>query len=141
MNSACRRPVVWLAFLAALGCGEGKDPHGRQALRGTVTFKGKPLDAGAIEFLPPNPNQGLSARAMIRRGEYRVPREQGLPPGTYRVLITSPAPAENEAPVGPPGLKMPPPGQERIPPEYNRDSRETVRVEAGAPNQFDFTIP
>jgi hypothetical protein len=140
MRSARRKTLVWLALLVALGCGEAKDPHGRLPLSGTVTFQGKPLDAGTIEFLPPNPGQGLSARALIRDGKYRVPREQGVPPGTYRVLITSPAPADGAAPEGPPGVKLPPPGRERIPPEYNRDSRQTAEVKEGGPNTFDFTI-
>jgi hypothetical protein len=34
-----------------------------------------------------------------------------------------------------------PPGQERIPPEYNTRSKVVKEVRAGAPNQFDFAIP
>jgi hypothetical protein len=136
-----RRGLFWLACLsAALGCGEGKDPHGRLPLRGSVTFQGKPLDAGTIEFLPSSPDVSLSARSLIRSGQYRIPREQGLPPGTYRVLISSPTADETAEPVGPPGMKLPPLGRERIPPRYNRDSRETVEVKAPGENTFDFTI-
>jgi len=129
-----------LVLSAAFGCG-GKDPHGRQALSGTVTFQGQPLDQGIIEFLPSDPGSGFRARAMIRDGKYELPREQGLPAGTYRVLITSAEPDENEAPAGPPGLEMPPLGRERIPAEYNRDSRTTIEVQADGNNKFDFTVP
>jgi hypothetical protein len=138
--SSPRRQLVWLACLGALaGCGQGKDPLGRLPLRGSVTFRGQPLDAGTIEFLPTT-GQGLSARTLVRAGQYQVPREQGVPPGTYRVLISSPEADEKAEPVGPPGMKLPPLGRERIPPRYNRDSRETVEVQAGGDNRFDFTI-
>jgi hypothetical protein len=134
--------VVWCAAaVAAAGCGAAQDPHGRQPVSGTVTFQGTPLDAGTIEFLPPDPGKGLSARTLIRAGKYQVPREQGLPPGTYRVLITSPVGDEKAEPVGPPGMKMPPLGSERIPARYNTQSKETVEVRAGEENTFDFTIP
>jgi hypothetical protein len=136
-----RRGLFWLACLCAVaGCGEGKDPHGRLPLRGSVTFQGKPLEAGTIEFLPSTSDQRLSARTLIRSGQYRIPREQGLPPGTYRVLISSPTTDETAEPVGPPGMKLPPLGRDRIPPRYNRDSRETVEVIAGKENVFEFTI-
>jgi hypothetical protein len=138
---SARRQLVWLVCVFVLaGCGEGKDPHGRLPLRGSVTFRGQPLDAGTIEFLPTTPGQSFSARSLIRAGQYKIPREQGLPPGSYRVLISSPVADEKAEPVGPPGMKLPPLGRDRIPPRYNRDSRETVEVQAGGDTRFDFTI-
>jgi hypothetical protein len=140
MLSHFMRTVVLLAIaLATVGCGAAKDPHGRLPLSGTILLQGKPLDAGTIEFLPSDPKRS-GARTIIRAGKYQVPREQGVPPGTYRVLISSPEPSKSAEPVGPPGHKLPPLGQERIPLKYNRDSRETVEVKADAENRFDFTI-
>jgi hypothetical protein len=134
--------MVGLAVLlvVAAGCGGPKDPHGRLPLSGTVTFQEQPLDAGTIEFLPLDPNNRFSARTMIAAGKFQVPREQGLPPGTYRVLITSPTQNESAEPVGPPGFKMPPLATERIPAQYNKDSKKTVEVKADVENSFDFDI-
>jgi hypothetical protein len=135
-----RKTIVRIAFLIAfLGCAD-KDPHGRESLTGTVTFQGRPLGAGTIEFLPPDPRQGLSARGQILNGRFVIPRSLGVPAGTYRVLISSPKPNPAAGTVGPPGMKMPPPGEERIPPAYNRDSRVTVEVRPGEANHFDFAI-
>jgi len=140
MPSTARMVMVLLTFLLAALSGCGKtDPYGRLSLSGTVTFRGQPLDKGVIDFLPPDP-QGNGARAMIQDGKYRIPREQGLPPGTYRVLIASPEANTTDPPAGPPGMKMPPLGKERIPARYNRDSQETVEVRLDADNRFDFTI-
>ncbi len=133
--------ICWLLVLnsAALhGCGETKDPHGRQAVSGTVTFQGKPLDHGRIQFLPPD-NTGLNAGALIRDGKYQIPREQGLVPGTYRVEIN--APEQGAPPPGPPGADVVEPARERIPPEFHRDSQRTIEVKADQANKFDFTIP
>jgi len=134
-----KKIVVVACLLAGVGCAT-KDPHGREALTGSVTFQGRPLDAGVIEFLPSDPNQGVSARALIQDGRFVISRSQGVPPGTYRVLISSPEPNPTEGPAGPPGMKMPPPGRDRIPARYNRESRETVVVRSDAANQFDFII-
>jgi hypothetical protein len=138
-GTACLLAIV----LPALpGCTGSKDPYGRLPLAGTVTFQGQPLAEGIIEFLPSDPNQRLSTRTLVSKGKYQVPREQGVPPGTYRVLISSPDPSSQDTgeQLGPPGMKMPPPAKERIPARYNRQSRVTVDVQDGGANTFDFRI-
>ena len=77
---------------------------------------------------------------MIQVGKFAVPREQGLLPGQYRVVIVSPEENTTDPPVGPPGMKLPPPGIERIPAEYNTKSQVIVEVSATKDNQFDFTL-
>lgn len=135
-----RRNIALVACLfVGVGCAD-QDPHGRESLTGTVTLHGRPLDAGTIEFLPPDPDHGLGARGQVQDGRFAIPRSQDVPPGTYRVLISSPDPDPGAGPVGPPGMPMPPPGRDRIPAKYNRESRVTVVVRAGAANHFDFTI-
>jgi hypothetical protein len=142
MRSTCKTTIVLTALVVAgiAGCGKGADPHGRLPLAGTVTFNGKPLEAGTIEFLPADPKQ-LSARTLVTGGKFQIARQQGLPAGTYRVLICSPQPSQTEVAAGPPGMKMPPPGQERIPPQFNRDSKKTIDVKADGDNTYHFTIP
>ncbi|MCL6508147.1 MAG: hypothetical protein K6T59_14115 [Bryobacteraceae bacterium] len=79
-----------LAMLALLpGC--GSDPSGRQPVRGTVKVNGTPLELGDISFQPLE-GQATASGAPIRAGEYAIPREQGLAPGKYRVVLHAPAP-------------------------------------------------
>jgi hypothetical protein len=140
MGSSTREMIVLLVTVlpvGVLGCGEGKDPHGRQALTGTVTFQGHPLGAGSIKFLPAQ-DKGLSAGALIRDGRYAIPREQGLAPGTYRVLISALEPTP--VPAGAPGSDPAPPAKELIPAEYNLDTRLRIEVKADQENNFAFTI-
>ena len=140
MRSITRRTLLCFAIVLsalAVGCGEGKDPNGRQALSGTVTFQGKPLDGASIKFLAAEKN-GLSAGALIRDGKYQIPRDQGLVPGTYRVLISALEPTPT--PTGAPGSDPAPPAKELLPPEYNVATTLTVEVKADQDNKFDFTI-
>ena len=131
--------IALFVLSGALGCAK-VDPHGRQSLTGTITFKGQPLDVGTIEFVPSQAGKGYGTIGMIKDGKYQVPSEQGVPPGTYRVLICSPEANKSEGPVGPPGMKMPPLGKDRISPQYNRDSRITVEVKPSGDNRFDFSV-
>jgi hypothetical protein len=135
-------------LLTAVGC-ERRDRYGREALAGTVTFGGQPVDEGSIQFWPTEPGAPWRSGAMIVDGKYQVPREQGLPPGTYRVVISSPGPDSTGPPLTPEqlwkysrerrltsGL-----AQERIPAAYNSASRVDIEVRAGEENLFDFAIP
>ena len=91
--------LVAVALLA--GCGsKDKDPYGRRPLSGTITFQGELLESGVIDFLPTGDGHGAGARAMIQVGKYAVPREQGLLPGQYRVVIVSPEENTTTDPVG-----------------------------------------
>jgi len=135
--------IAFAIILTACGCGPGRDPHGRQAISGSVTFQGKPLDPGTIQFIPADPAKESGGGSLIREGRYQIPREQGLAPGTYRVVITSPEPNNTDLPISPPGapgIKMPPLALERIPPKFNRDSKVTVDVTEGGANSFDFNL-
>jgi len=124
-----------LALIALAGCARGT---GRMPVSGAVTFQGKPLETGQIQFIlasnPPVPGGG----AMIRDGRYEMPPAHGLEPGTYRVVITSPVKLAKV----PPGTMTSPPTEERIPEKYSSYEHGDVRVEvtADGPNRFDFTI-
>jgi hypothetical protein len=81
---------------------------------------------------------------MIQDGSYSVPAEKGLPPGKYLVRISSVA-EDPSAPV-PEMPGMPEDGgvgeaEERIPAEYNTESKQEVTVTSEGPNKFDFDIP
>jgi hypothetical protein len=140
------RAWVLVHFLAATllvvaGCSDTTE--GRQAITGTITLKGVPLDQGLIEFLPQEADKdGTRGGAMIKDGKYSIPREQGLLPGKYKVVINAAATKLADPEPGvPPGPTKVAPKKNRIPPEYNRATQQVVAVTKGGPNQFDFTIP
>ena len=131
-------PFLALGLLALLGCGPRSD---RLAISGSVKLDGTPLDGGSIRFTSLSAEKKLASGAMVQNGEYNIPQEKGLTPGTYHVEISAP---DNAAPPimvratpGGPGIPTQP---ERIPPEYNVDSKQTIEVTADGDNHFDFDI-
>ena len=129
--------VGWNIGLMVVGTAlcPGCEPAGpRRSVSGTVTFQGRPLQRGTIQFIS---DQGPAGGALIRNGAYRLPAEQGLMPGRYRVWIsaTEPLPELKE-----PGASAPP-TRELIPPEFNARSTQTVEVTDKGPNRFPFDIP
>jgi hypothetical protein len=132
-----KRTIVGLGMvgcLALVGCA------GEPAVRGTITFDGKPIPKGLILLNPVNetlPNAG----AAIQDGVYEIPAGKGPRVGTYRVSIHWPQPT---------GKKLPNPEkydterfidetQEMIPAKYNRESSLTVEIRRGS-NVFDFDL-
>jgi hypothetical protein len=92
------RRISRLAGLAALlgaalagtpGCGSNKAKLGQ--LSGTVTFKGHPVPAGYISFLPDagKGNQGAVKVAQIKDGKYDTSqsRDPGVVPGPTVIRI------------------------------------------------------
>jgi hypothetical protein len=136
----CRRGSSLLALVALLivGCGPKSD---RLEVGGAVALDGTPLDSGSIRFSSVEGQKLVSTGALVKEGEYLVPQEKGLPPGKYRVEITSPD--MNAPPVmvsESPGSRGYPTAPERIPPEYNVDSRQSIEVTSAGNNRFDFEI-
>ncbi len=130
--SEARAAGVGLLAVLLAGCGDG---DGRQAVSGTVTFKGQPVD-GSIDFIPAA-GAGTQAGAVIEKGRYSIPRDKGLVPGTYKVMIFSPDNKEvTPDPGGNPFLAK---AKERIPAEYNEKTTLTREVKPGG-NTFDFTL-
>src|SRR5262249_33292087 len=86
----CKLSLILISLLAAFGC--GKDASGRQALSGTVTLSGQRIEQGSIQFVSIESGNPWRAGAEIEDGAYEIPQEKGLPPGSYRVMISSAAP-------------------------------------------------
>jgi hypothetical protein len=132
--------VCCVGVASTVGCKKA-DTGGRLAVSGTVKFQGSPLDQGTIEFTSSGGGPTVFTGGMIKDGSYSVPAEKGLPPGTYRVKISSvaggAAPAE-EMPGMPAEGAAPP--EERIPAEYNSATTQEVTVTSDGPNKFDFDI-
>ena len=127
--------------IAIVGC--GPDYGGRVEIKGKVILKGTPLDEGLIDFMPLSGDQATKQGALIKNGEYTIPQAQGLVPGKYRVFITAGdgrtrANADPDELPGPTGANIV--SKDRIPKEYNTESKQEREVTAKSPNVFDFDI-
>jgi hypothetical protein len=132
-----------LAFLVTslVGCGDS-DKLPREAVSGSVSVEGKPLKTGLITFLPNESNTPTQGGAVVIEGKYTIPKNQGLVPGKYRIVITSP---EDKGEIifdktnNAPGLP-PIPAKEVIPRQYNSESLLSADVAAGGKNVFEFNL-
>lgn len=117
------------------GCGPS-DPLGRRAVSGTVTLDGAPVAEGSINF-EPTERSTTSSGAVIKEGEYSIPKENGLPPGKYRVVINAlkPGTGSTLAQGAMPGAeKTGSPAVELVPPEWNTGSKHFVEVSDSDPS-------
>ncbi len=146
MRACGRFGDVWITFasiffVACIGCGPHSDSL---AVTGEVKFNGVPLDNGSIRFASNTTANGkmYASGAVVKNGEFKIPQEKGLPPGTYRVEINSP---DTKAPlvsvrVAPGQPLSPPTAPDRIPSEFNTESKHTVDVKASEKNHFVFEV-
>ena len=132
-----RRLSTVLVGLAALAAACTGNSSGRQAVSGKVTFEGKPLEKGQIEFYPVG-KESNQAGALIKDGTYAIAAAQGLAPGTYRVAISfmKGGLTAEEREAG----KKPTRAVEQIPAKYNLKTELTAEVEKGGANKFDFHL-
>jgi hypothetical protein len=137
-TDGCAPWLLLAALLGVAGCGPRTD---RLEIKGTVTLDGAPLDGGSIRLTSVGAEKLMAAGAMIQNGEYLIPQEKGLVPGTYHLEINAPdsdaPPIMMRATPGGPGIPVAP---DRIPTEYNLKSDKTVEVTADGSNEFDFDI-
>jgi len=139
MRRSVLSPLIAL-FTLGLAVGCANDPNARQAVSGTVYFQGQPLDQGSIHFIPIERLPSESG-AGIENGAYTVPRDRGLVPGKYKVVIasydrTGPKVQSDEMP-GEPSAKQ---FKERIPAKYNHKTMLTAEVKGNGKNVFDFKL-
>jgi hypothetical protein len=112
------------------------------AISGEVKLNGVPVDSGSIRFSSTGGQKLFASGAVIKDGEYHIPQEKGLPPGTYHVEINAP---DTKAPkvsvrLAPGEPLSPPTAPDRIPPDYNTESKHTVDVSASDKNHFVFEV-
>ncbi len=133
---------IWIAIGGAAGlllAGCGEETAGKLPVSGTITIKGAPVDAGTINFFSQPPTPDCFTGALITDGKYSVPAVQGLLPGTYRVQIS--APVQGPPSTDPVPGEAGPLAEDRIPVEYNANSKLTFEAKSGAANKFDFDVP
>jgi hypothetical protein len=133
--------AVALAVTAlASGCGSSDDLP-RQAVSGSVSLGGKPLESGMIQFQPTSANETTAAGTAITSGRYAIPENEGLVPGKYQVMITGVLAPPAEVKVGLPGEGRPTlPAKELIPTKYNSKTELAAQVTPGGPNRFDYDL-
>lgn len=123
-----------------LGCGV-RDPLARQPISGTVTLDGAPVATGMVNFDPQGGGASTSSGANINAGKFEIAKEVGLPPGNYIVRVSIPKQGTGgvfkEGSM--PGDVLAPP-EEMAPDEWNVNSKQTIEVKAGGPNEFPLNV-
>lgn len=126
--------------LLLTGCGAATT-GGNVAISGRVTLKGQPLDRGTITFTSVDPSKQLMTGGQIQNGQFHIPADKGLPPGRYRVRISSPVGGVEVRPGEAPG-ESDVLAEERIPPEWGANSQQEVEIKPGERSvTFNFDIP
>jgi hypothetical protein len=136
-----RFALVLALPLLAVGCGKGDD---RLAVSGTITWKGQPLKTGTVRFIPVDAGVTTEATAVVSNGAFSVPKDDGLRPGKYKVVVSSPDPQTQAGPPdAAPGDRGGYPAKDRIPEDYSTAGKTklTADVSAGKDNKFEFAVP
>lgn len=136
--------VAALALLAMVisigGCGGG-DGLDRQAVTGTVTLDGQPLETGLITFDPASATSETSTATEIVNGSYSFSTQTGPVPGEYRVVINSSGGEVFEPPAGEaPGDSFLPVPEEKVPQKYNTQTTLTATVVSGSNESINFEL-
>jgi hypothetical protein len=140
MSHRTRTGLVAVALLLAAHVA-GCDSSNRVAVSGTVTLNGQPLTNATIQFFRVG-ETAPAGGAVVTDGKYELPAHPGLPPGTYKVSISSPigngggsfTAAQGAASTPATGFK------DRVPAKYNTDTELRADVTAAGPNKFDFKL-
>jgi hypothetical protein len=135
-----RHCIVLALILVCTGC---NSRPATVAIQGTVSYAGRPVERGSIDFVPTESTPGGSANASIQNGHYAVDQKWGLrPDGVYLVQITA---FRKSGKVEPNRIKRggpPLPVMENFMPEkYNTRSGLKVRVsELSNKDRLDFDL-
>ncbi|QDV38420.1 hypothetical protein [Tautonia plasticadhaerens] len=144
----------FLGVLAlAAGCGDGTGLPERYPVSGTVTYKGEPVETGAISFTPVDVANGRPASGTIEEGSYYLTTAvdgDGALPGEYKVTITSRAVDYDQAMAGVQGgmpkqddvSKAITEAENLVPPKYSipDTSGLTYTVTEGSNRGTDFDL-
>jgi hypothetical protein len=148
MNAVALFRGASAAFAAALtfalcGCGGGAtDSLPREAVYGTVTLDGKPLEGGSIAFDPDAQGQAnpVSVGGNIIGGSYSISKADGPTPGKYRVSIYDAGADGGLAPGEAPGAPAKKTKASSVPAKYNANTTLSAEIKAGSSNKYDFTL-
>jgi hypothetical protein len=138
-SAAAAHLGLLLIAVAVAGCGSAGDGIARQAVSGSVTLDGKPLDHGEITLSPIE--QGPSAGGTIAAGAFAIDQSGGPALGKYRAMIVSIRPTGRRVrdADGPPGSTVDEMAN-TIPDRYNTRTELEIEVKNQAPNRFTFDL-
>ena len=133
--------IVSLCFLS--GC-RGPKVEGLVSVRGTVTYKGEPLDGATVCFTPKEFKTGdrLATGKTDTQGrfELRTIGEPGVLPGEYIVVVIKnemiPGNARRSTPGRPPPMEI----KSLIPKRYNDPKTSDVSVDVGKDGLRDWFL-
>jgi hypothetical protein len=98
-----RIALVSVAFLLVVGCGSNSN---KGELKGTITYKGQPVNAAAILLYPSADKDAVSTSVPV--GQDGAFSSADVPPGDYRIVVKAAsvppgkaAPGVNASPGGP----------------------------------------
>ncbi len=124
---------IFLAFAAIIlwpGCSSSDDA----AVTGAVTLDGKPVETGAITFMPTDGKSRVTG-TQIKAGKYSAK----VPLGVQRVEIHAPKVVGHKKMYNAPDSPLEEITDEALPPKYHSQSELQLEVKAGE-NQKDFSL-
>lgn len=127
---------VLVVVAVCLGCGA---KNGRQPISGSASFKGEPLNNATIQFFAVEGPPGPLCGALITNGQFNIPAEHGLDPGTYKVSISMPVPGGEQTPEEK-AAGASAKAKEGLPAKYNSATELRAEVKPGTPNNFEFKL-
>lgn len=115
------------------------DGKPREAVSGTVTLDGEPLNNASIVFIQEEDDDATDvAVARIENGRFSIPRSRGPVPGPHKVRISQVVAGQinpNAAADGPSKS-----AREMIPAKYNSQTVLTADIQRGPPNELVFHL-
>jgi hypothetical protein len=143
---ATRSVLAPILILATFGCLKRYDDLPREPVAGTVTMDGQTLPEASIQFSPTGDTKATGANTQVKDGQFSIPREDGLVPGTYKVSISH---AELVEVADKGKIKAPPSsipsrtkriGPEMIPARYNTKSELTAEIKPGGTRDLKYDL-
>ncbi len=120
---------LFTAALIAAGCGDSSMK--RHAITGNVSYDGKPVEDGRIQF---RSNEGRAFSAIIKGGKYEMESEVG----NMKVEITGQKPIPGKFILGE-GDDKTQASEQYIPAKYNTATTLTTEVKSGS-NDIPFEL-
>jgi hypothetical protein len=134
--SIMQRFGIVVLLLSALLLG-GCNANARYRVYGSVSYKGQPITAGLITFIPEG-SEASAGGAPITDGKYDIPAASGLPPGKYKVSISVPSAKVDPKEIETPGISVE--AKETLPAKYNSETELRAEVTTGGTNEHNFDL-
>src|SRR5437868_4187675 len=128
---------VWLLLILSVGCNSSSSS--RTGVQGKVSYQGKVVEKGQIEFYPTSGTTGPMVGSEIEQGNFHIGSEKGpFVGGTYQVRIvgfrkTGTKVASKDRPQDDPGDLY----ENFVPETFNSKSELKVSISGQDPNQLD----